>query len=475
MDEDEIPTITPEVSTISLSVKADCAALERAVMEKAREKFPMQDKLWLKDVRCGLCGGRQYHRVRVCFGIGPKVPVAPCPCILKGLAKSFAVSYRLDLFSLKVSFAGPAMTVVGQMRAAGSAHIGPMKQGLEADFAFKSMRIMALEEGGRLNFEKLPSRKQVRVDVTRPCKVILPPFKIPVPFSDLLVEKIPPLIGYIEKQVDTQLEKQFQKDHLTPQIAKGWQALHGPFELKKGSRAWLVPRPEEIWIAQPHGTGTTLETTVTLRARPKIVLGDEPVVPRSPMPTVRVGGAERGLLRLYIEAVVPRREAARMLNGELKKVKFDDRVMITNAEVFASRNRLGLELSLTRPFTGVLYLVGTPRYDADTNELYVDGLDYMVETRNLLVRSADWLLHSRFVEYLQAKARWPVRGKLEKVIKEIKEYEHELVKKDENGVIKYRALLKGKATSFGVLGVYGTREDATAIVEARGTAELILE
>jgi Domain of unknown function (DUF4403) len=43
---------------------------------------------------------------------------------------------------------------------------------------------------------------------------------------------------------------------------------------------------------------------------------------------------------------------------------------------------------------GELYFVGTPQYDASTGRLGVSKLDFSLETRNLLLKTADWLLHS---------------------------------------------------------------------------------
>ena len=182
---------------------------------------------------------------------------------------------------------------------------------------------------------------------------------------------------------------------------------------------------------------------------------------------------------MVVDAIVPLDEAERLLNNELKGLEefiykhAKVEVKIPKARIYSRENRLGLQLLfkkpllkwlLKKPFLKSVFLEGAPKYDAENNELYVEGLDFTVETRNSLVNLASRLLESPLKDYLQRKVRLPVSGPLEQVGKTIKKYKVE----DSN----YGVVLQGETTSFKMLGVYNTQEAIHFIVQADGSAEV---
>jgi hypothetical protein len=70
--------------------------------------------------------------------------------------------------------------------------------------------------------------------------------------------------------------------------------------------------------------------------------------------------------------------------------------------------KLALELRFGGSTSGHVYFVGTPRYDAGTNELYIPDLDYDVGSRSLLVAGVEWLKHDDVREFFRSHSRWSV-------------------------------------------------------------------
>lgn len=50
-----------------------------------------------------------------------------------------------------------------------------------------------------------------------------------------------------------------------------------------------------------------------------------------------------------------------------------------------------IALDLTGSLNGTIYLAGFPKYNADKKEIYFDELDYALDTKSKLIRSANWL------------------------------------------------------------------------------------
>ena len=433
----EIPLFAADVSTISVPIKADFAALGAQIRKAVMPEIPTT-----------IATGKE----RV-IGL-------------------YDLHYTATLLSLDIALTSmpagrPVMMVTGTLRVS-----GPVKDltvfhsewgKYNGEFRFRQAYPLALDKNAKMI---VAPTEPVQVTPTRGATLKF----LGVTWDDWagLLKKA--VLPKVRKKVDEKMTPMLKEDRLTPLYKKGWEALHNPINLTSG--VWLVFHPEGFEVAQLRSSGTMLETTVTVRGRPKVVLGDKPQLPEAPsMPAVQLGEAKGGL-HLVVDAIAPLDEAERLLNkelGELEKVVYDQanvKVKVPKARIYSRENRLRLELLVTRPFRGSVFLEGAPMYDAENNELYVEGLDCTAETKNLLASSASLLLKNRvFKDYLQKKVRLPVGGPLAKVGESISGYETEVA----DGVV-----FKVGNTSFKMLGVYNTREAMHLIVQADGSAEVTI-
>jgi len=464
VDKDEIPVFAAEVSTISLPIKADYAALACKIRDAARDEIKTP---------CCVTGGSF------------RIPTGATSIFLYYSANLLSLDITLGNISGVPESLGGARSAGAQrpfMRVNGSISLrGSIQEKLNTfffgdkklaelghyngKFLFSKSYSVGLDESAKLIFGDLGQANMAPLGKAE--------LKLgPVPFKDWfggLKKLIMPEVG---KRVDKALKQNVEADYLTPFYDKGWVALHKPIKLTSG--VWLVFHPEEFQVAPLRSSGTTLETTVTVRGRPKVVLGDKPQVPQvPPMPPVQLREAKGGL-HVVVDAIVPLDEVERLLNkelGGLEDVIYNQakvRVKVPKARIYSRENWLRLELLLTKPFRGSVFLEGAPRYDPENNELYVEGLDFTVDTKNVLAKSASWLLERPLLkDYLQTKVRLPVGGPLAKVGKAIRKYKEE--------VPGYGVVFQGETTSFKMLGVYNTREAIHFIVQADGSAEVTMK
>ena len=86
---------------------------------------------------------------------------------------------------------------------------------------------------------------------------------------------------------------------------------------------------------------------------------------------------------------------------------------------------------------GVFYLTGKPRFDPRTNIFSVEDVDFDMQTRSLLLQSADWFLHSMIKSRIQEKLNMDLTQRLEqsremarKAIAQVQLADHVLLKGD---------------------------------------------
>jgi hypothetical protein len=129
--------------------------------------------------------------------------------------------------------------------------------------------------------------------------------------------------------------------------------------------------------------------------------------------------------------------------------------------------RIFVELGLRGDVHGLVYLVGTPAYDAASDELRVPDLDFEVAARNALVEGAAWLVEEGFPELIRSRARWSVAP--------AREWALEKVNRGFNARVSNRVRLEGVAESVAVERVIAGPDELRIRASVQGRARLHVE
>ena len=77
---------------------------------------------------------------------------------------------------------------------------------------------------------------------------------------------------------------------------------------------------------------------------------------------------------------------------------------------------------MTGSINGTIYLAGIPNYNAVTKEIYFDQMDYVLDTKGLLTRTANWLLQGVILKKIQENCRYSIKDNLEEGKKSLLPY-----------------------------------------------------
>ena len=188
-----------------------------------------------------------------------------------------------------------------------------------------------------------------------------------------------------------------------------WHLLEQPIPLTDS--VWLTINPSAVRMGENVGVKKTLVTALGFSASPRVVTGPKPIVPETPLPPLYPEAVGDGL-HILLEGVVGYDVASDLLRKHLVGQKFDkagQTFVVKDARMFGiGGGKLALELRFSGGANGRVYLVGTPRYDPSTNELYVPDLDYDVGSAGLLVKGVEWVKHDDVRDFIRSQARWSI-------------------------------------------------------------------
>ncbi len=216
--------------------------------------------------------------------------------------------------------------------------------------------------------------------------------------------------------VDTTLQRQ---------VESIWNALGTPLEI--APRIWLTISPENLAPGPVSGDGPAIATTLSLRARPSIVIGSRPPAPSRPLPSPGQPPPRTGDLEVAFQTILPFAEAAALLEKQFSRSAAGKHPFRISNVVMASGRAdeviftadAAFDQPLGGRYEGPITLRGRPSFDPSTQTIYIAGLDYSLEEPGLRSRIADLVIHGQFRNRLEEAARWPVGPRIEQLRRDL--------------------------------------------------------
>jgi len=150
-----------------------------------------------------------------------------------------------------------------------------------------------------------------------------------------------------------------------------------------------------------------LNITIGISATP-VVSFDRPAIAPSSVPNL-TNQNHAGGFNIYLEAALQYDSLSHVLNGFLVNKRFDvgegifkKHIVIQNTTVSGDDNgNMNIRVDFTGSFDGTAYFIGKPVYNSEKKTIEVQDLDYDLQTKNLLLKTAQWLFNKKIINELK--------------------------------------------------------------------------
>jgi Domain of unknown function (DUF4403) len=243
---------------------------------------------------------------------------------------------------------------------------------------------------------------------------------------DITDWKIAPIINEQLRQALKTIDANTPKlTNIRPTAEQVWSALQSPVAI--APRTWLVMEPVDVSLGPITGSGLSVNSMLTLRARTRVVVGERPPVAPKPLPALRVSPQANSGIRIPFDVELSYDEASRLITENFGKRKYEGVAVDSIRLGPAAEGRVSIELNVDyrasafRHYNGPVYLEGTPLFDAATRTVSLHNLEYTLQSRrkNLFVRIADRFAHDTLRAQLARTARWSVAPQIDSIRDEI--------------------------------------------------------
>ena len=192
------------------------------------------------------------------------------------------------------------------------------------------------------------------------------------------------------------MEDSFGVVDLKPHVQQLWNKLNASYDLY--GLGWLKINPQKIRLANMFARNDSLNIFLGMTAKP-VISFERSTDLMTLVPNIDNSIAKPGF-NIFLDAVLNYDSLSNILNAQLKGKEFDlakgKKVVVQDCRIYGTGNeKLIIKMSFSGSNSGIAYFTGKPFYDENKKLIEVRDIDFDVKTKNLLLKSADWLFNKR--------------------------------------------------------------------------------
>jgi hypothetical protein len=271
--------------------------------------------------------------------------------------------------------------------------------------------------------------------------------------------------------VDKQVE---QKINIKKYVQQAWKAIQQPLLLSKEYNTWLKMIPTEILMTPFSGQGKQARALVGIKGYTQTTIGQKPSIDSTkkilPLQTVKEipDAVSIGLSGEVSHEYATEVLKNKFLNQEFSLSEGKYNITLTDIDLYGSGDDLIIKADLAGSLEGTIYLKGKPYFDPESQTLSLLNLDYDLDTKNKLIKTASWLAKGKFIKSMQEAFRIPLGNHIEQA--------KELIQANlANKQLAKGVVLNGQIEELTPADVYITPTSIIATVLATGKVNVNIE
>lgn len=235
-----------------------------------------------------------------------------------------------------------------------------------------------------------------------------------MPVTYLINPSIKLFKSKIEKKIDEAIEKSMD---FKPNVLAALEKICTPFQMNEAYESWLRIVPVEIYSTASHLKNDSFLLQMGMKCNMETIIGQAPESKFDANKiTLKAVTKIPNQITANIVAVSSYADASRIMKKNFAGEEFASgtrKVKVQDVNIWHKSGKMVIALDLTGSINGTIYLAGFPKYDSEKKEIYFDELDYVLDTKNKLMRTANWLAQGIILRKIKESCRYSIKPNLE--------------------------------------------------------------
>ena len=218
----------------------------------------------------------------------------------------------------------------------------------------------------------------------------------------------------IEKKIDDAIAKSMD---FKPNVLAALEKICVPFLMNETYESWLRIVPIEIYSTSAKLKNDTFVLDMGMKCNMETLIGKQPeskfnaskiiVKPVTKIPEE---------ITANIVAISTYQEASKIMTKNFAGQEFgsgSQKIKVKNVAIWHKKGKMIIALDVLGSVNGTIYLAGFPQYNEKNKEVFFDQLDYALDTKNKLMRTANWLAQGLVLKKIEQSCRYSIKPNLE--------------------------------------------------------------
>jgi hypothetical protein len=207
-----------------------------------------------------------------------------------------------------------------------------------------------------------------------------------------------------------------EKFPLQREVSNLWERFQKPIRLDKRYNAWLVLTPQDLSLFPLYAQKNELKLSLGLTTLADVVVGPEPLVRQpQPLPRLKLGGVPDRKFRLSLNSELFYDDLLKIASPLLLNREIGQKgrsVILKGIALYGNGEHIIVKLETTGAVEGTFFLTGRPVLDPVTKRLSMQDVDFDLQSKSMLLQSADWFLHGSIRKTIEEKLNMDLTQRL---------------------------------------------------------------
>lgn len=265
---------------------------------------------------------------------------------------------------------------------------------------------------------------------------------IKIPITSLVKSALMSNMSSITGGIDKEVTKAVPLKKYMTDI---WDMVQEPQLMDSTYKAWLTLSPVEIYLTPLNCDKKRVKLNAGLSTFIDTKLGDKPVVARKySLTNPVIKDKMDNKFNVELPVTIDFKMATELANRNFKDSTFEvskkKKIKVNDILIYGKGGEVFVKADLAGSFNGLVFFRGQPAFDTLTNKIFFKDIDFDLKTKNVLYKTAAWLLH----------------GTIKKIM--AKNFVYDITKDIEGAKISIRKYLSGYKYA-NMLTIKGTLDD----------------
>ncbi|WP_130733528.1 DUF4403 family protein [Flavobacterium sp. J27] len=202
-----------------------------------------------------------------------------------------------------------------------------------------------------------------------------------------------------------------------PLVLDAMEKISTPVLTNDAYEAWFKLVPVELYVTEAELKNSKITMDMGLKCTMQTMIGQEPKntfdknkLVLKPVKTIP------NEFEVAVAAVSTYESASKVITKNFQGQEFGSggkKVMVQKVNLWQNEGKLIIALDLLGSVNGTIYLSGYPQYNTVTKEIFFDKLDYVLNTKSVLLKSANWLAQGTILRKIQENCRYSIQENMD--------------------------------------------------------------